>query len=887
MRRRYLRLWGPDLRAEIEAEIEFHIETRARELIAAGAAPDDAMRRARAEFGNADEAKRLCREIDARRLGRVQRAEAAESLWYDARAAVRALWRARGYSLAVILTLALAIAGATVVFSAVNAVLLRPLPFAEPDRLVRLHSTVQGKRSTFSPPNFMDVRAHSRTLRNVAAWHPDWYTITGQSAAERLRAARITAGFFEALGVRMAAGRAPAAEEMEPGRDRVVVVSHGLWRGRFGGDPGIVGRHVMLEGEAHTVVGVAPPDFAFPEETELWTPRSFDSDVYATQRGAQYLYVLARLAPGVSLDQAQAELTQIGLRLERAYPDNNTDRSVEAMDLRESIVGSFRRPLYVLLGAVLFVLLIAALNAANLGLVRALGRARELAVRAALGARRGRILRLLLTENAILALVAGVLGALLALWGVRLLVLSFGTQVPRLADAAVDPAALAFALLCAAAAGLLAGLLPALRYSKATDLYARLADAGRSRTVGRSGARARGALVALELALALLLLVGAGLLLRSFERLREVDVGFRSEGLLTATLALPETRYETPASNARFYATLLEQVRALPAAEAAGAVMAMPLSGTRYGISVEELDGQPAYSAPGEEKSVQVRIATPGYFEAAGIPVLRGRPFTGADREGAPLAVVLSEAAAQLLWPGQDPIGRTVELGTRLGLGSQRPRVGGTVVGIVGDVHEFGPAEPAPALLYAAHAQFPVEWMTIAVRSAGDPTSLAAPLRAIVRAMDPEVPLSDVASGEELLGEALRRDRFYSRFIALFAVAALLLAAVGVYGITASAVASRTREIGIRVALGAAADDVLRLVLQRSILFATIGIVAGLAGAYALTRVLRALLFELSPTDPATIATVTAVLAAVAALAAWLPARHATRVDPVIALREE
>jgi len=803
----------------------------------------------------------------------------------DLRYALRQLVRQPSYTLVVVATFALGIGATTAIFSVVNGILLRPLPYPDADRVARIHATVEGGLSTVSPPNFVDWRREARAIGRMAAYHSTSITLTGDGLAERLPAARVTPGFFEVLGIPPAHGSGFAPEHETAGADRVVVLSDGLWRRRFGADPAIVGRTIELNDEAFLVTGIMPAGLDYPAGVELWVPRSFTADDLATQRGAQYLRVIGRLAPGATLDAAQTELEMITQRLAAAYPEQNTGMSVAVVSLKESIVGDLRRPLWVLLGAVGLVLLVACVNVANLGLARSLARERELAVRAALGAGRRQIVRVLLMESVLLALLGGLAGVLLAVWGTALIVGLRGDALPRAGAIGVDLTVLGFALSLSIIAGLAAGIVPAARLLGQRDVVRSLREGGRGHSGGRGGARLRSALVVAQLALALVLLGGAGLLMRSLVNLTRVDPGHRIENLLTFTVALPEARYPEPADARVFYAGMLERVAALPGVDAAGGVFGLPLSGMTYVISVELLDGQPAYDAPGEERSVLVHIATPNYFRTLGIVPLHGRGIDPTDREDAPRAVVVNEMAARLLWPGEDPLGHTIEVGTRLGLGGAR--VGGEVVGVVPDAHYYGPAEPAVAEIWAPHAQFPIDYMTFGVRTTGDPQALARPIREAVAGLDPDVPIFGVQTMEERLGEALAAARFNAVLIAVFAGAALLLGAIGIYGVMAFIVRERTRELGVRMALGAQPKAMFRLVLSRGLRLTLIGVGLGLAGAVPLTRTLRGLVFELSPGDPVTLFGAALLLGLVALLASWIPARRATRVDPMEALRYE
>ncbi|HEX7117854.1 MAG TPA: ABC transporter permease [Longimicrobiales bacterium] len=806
-----------------------------------------------------------------------------DTVYQELRYAYRALRRSPGFTLVAVLTLALGTGANTAIFSAVNAVLLRPLPYPEPDRVVRVFDTFDGRPATLSPPNFYDYREQARSFEAIGAYYGTSYALTGEGPAAQIQAARASAGVFEALGIRPALGRTFGPAEEVVGSDRVVVLGHGLWQRRFGGDPAVIGRAIRLDGESYAVVGVMPPGFDYPRGTELWLPLAFTADDLATQRGAHYLSAVARLRPEATVEQAREEVAAVARRLAVDHPDTNERVGATVVSLHEAMVGDVRPALLILLGAVGFVLLIACANVANLLLARAVGRARELAVRAALGAGRRRLLRQLVVESVALAAVGGACGALFAVWGQAVLMRLQPGGIPRLAEATVDGTVLGFAVVVSLGTGLLFGLLPAVHATRRLDLSAAMKEGGRGGIGTRGGWRARTALIASEVALAVLLLVGAGLMIKSFARLTDVDPGFDPEGVLTFDLSLPGAEYATAERSAAFYRTLLQRIEALPGVETAGGTMILPMSGSDYSISVEALDG--AELGDDRDHSVQVRVVTPGYFRTLRIPLLRGRDFTERDRAGAPKAVVLNEAAAKMLWPDGDALGRTLELGTTMGF--RRGRIGGEVVGVVADVKGRGPAEPAWPAAYFPHDQVPIRSLSLAVRTPGDPNRLIRPIRGLVAELDPDVPMYGEQPMTRLVDRSVAEARFYMTLLAVFATVALTLAAIGIYGVMAHLVRHRTREIGIRIALGAHRTDVLRMVFRQAMAVALAGLAIGLAAAAALSRTLSGLLFELSPTDPPTYGAVAVVLAGVAALATFLPARRAASVDPVEALRDE
>lgn len=807
------------------------------------------------------------------------------SVWHDLRYAARNLSKSAGFTAVAVLTLAIGIGANTAIFSVVNAVLLRPLPFPEPDRLVRVYENDEAVRGTASPPNFVDWQRDNSVFESMGAYVQTAVALTGVGEAKRVAGSAVTGDFFSVLRTTPMLGRAISPAETVEGQERVVVLSHGVWQRFFGADPGILERTVQLEGREYTVIGVMPPGFEYPSGAHLWVPLPFSEEDLATQRGAHYLDVIARLAPGVTVEQASTQMAAIARRLELRYPDTNTGSNALARGLHEALVGDVRPALLILLGAVGFVLLIACVNVANLLLARTVGRRRELAVRSALGAGRGRLVRHVLTESVLLALLGGTAGLLFAVLGLQLLLTLPLDGVPRLEDTELDAAVLVFSATVSLLTGLLFGVLPAVKAGSTPDLTGALKAGGAAVTADRAGGRTRGALVAVEMALAVLLLSGAGLLLKSFVELQRVDPGFNPRSILTFDMPLPRARYAEPQQSRAFFAGLNQRIEALPGVESVAGVFGLPLSGFNYTISVEKLDGGPAYENPGEERYTQVRIITPDYFRTMEIPLRAGRALANSDRAGTQPVVVVNESAAKLLWPGGDPLGHTFELGTTLGLGGVR--VGGTVVGVVADIKHYGLAEEARPEVFAAHSQFPVDYMTMTVKTSVPPQSLVAAIREQVREMDSELPLDQVKTMEEWVAASVAQPRFYMLLLGIFAVSALFLAAIGIYGVLAYAVRQRSNEIGIRRALGARAGDVVRMVVGTAMALAGGGLVAGLLASFALTRILSGLLYGVSATDPWTFAGVALLLGAVALIASLIPAQRATRVDPMVALREE
>jgi putative ABC transport system permease protein len=805
-----------------------------------------------------------------------------DTLRQDLLYAVRRLRQAPGFSLVAIATLALGIGANSAIFSVVNAVLLKPLPFEEPGRLVRLSQTWEGRTTgIYSPQNFLDVVASARDFESLAAIDGGGVTLTGRGAPARLEGAEVSTRFFDVLRVRPVLGRGFADGENEPGRNKVAILGHRLWRERFGGDPTAVGQTIQLNREPYQVVGVAPAGFSYPEGAELWTPMAYDAVFRTKSRGAWYLGVIGRLKPGVSVAHAREEVSAIAARLAREYPDADEGVGGTVSSLHEAMVGDARPALLVLLGAVGLVLLIACVNVANLLLARVAARETELAVRTALGAGRGRLLRQLLTESVLLALLGGAAGVLLAGFFLDALLGLQPQGVPRLGEVRVDRAVLGFAAGLSIATGLLFGAFPALQMTRRAPAQG-LREGSRGILTGR-GQRLRGGLVVGQMALAMMLLAGAGLLMRSFSQLRRVDPGFRPESALTFRISLPDSAYKEEPKVAAFFEELLARLAAVPGVRSVGAVQGLPLSGSRFQLSFE-VKGRPPLP-PAKQPSMEVRVASPDYFRAIGIPLVRGRGFQRGDTASSRQVVVISEAAVRRFFPGEDPLGQWITIGW--GRGEGQPKAGGEVVGIVGDVKERGLAEENPPEIYLPHAQLPIQSMDVMLRATVTPRSLAPAVTGVVRSLDPELPIARLATLDEIVARSISEPRFYMVLLGTFAGTALFLAALGIFGVMSYAVVQRSREIGIRVALGADPKQVLGMVLGHASLLAVGGVGLGLTGALSLSRAMGSLLFELSPTDPTTLAGVAVLLLAVALLASYLPARRATRVDPLIALRSE
>ncbi|HYY97748.1 MAG TPA: ABC transporter permease [Pyrinomonadaceae bacterium] len=881
---------APAREAEIVEELSQHLEDRYEQSLASGATEEEARRAALVELTEGD---LLSREL--RRVERPARAEPVApgsprgsgvlgDFWQDLRYGLRALRKHPGFTAVAVTALALGIGANTAIFSVVNTVLLRPLPYKDPDRLVMVweDDTKHGyPRDTPAAANYVDWREQNGVFEGMAALADQSFNLTGMGDPERLEGKRASANLFNILGVEPLLGRGFLPEDDQPGAGRVVVLSHGLWQRRFGADPKVIGRALELNGQSYTVVGVMPPSFQFPSpEDELWVPIAFTQQE-AASRGRHYLNVVARMKPGVSVEQAQAEMSTIAARLQQQYPDYNTELGAVVVPLHEQVVGDIRPALLVLLGAVGFVLLVACANVANLLLARAAARQKEIALRVALGASRARLVRQFLTESVLLAALGGVVGLLLALWGVNLLKAFIPDSISQVKAIAVDAKVLGFTLLVSLLTGLIFGLAPATQSSN-FNLNETLKEGGRDTASGSRGKRIRSLLVVAEVAVSLVLLIGAGLLINSFLRLRSVEPGFKPGNLLTMGVELSEQKYPDLARRTAFYDDLISRVEALPGVRSASVTNWIPLvsQGDSVGVSV---DGLPD-PGPGKKPIVVTRIVGPHYFKTMGIQLVRGRDFDERqDRVDAPAVVVVSEATARRFWPGEDPVGKRITPGT-----PTTPEDWCQVIGVVKDVRQFDlAAEPRPQMyLNYPQADFFAP-RHLVVSTSVDPLGLAGAVRKAVWEIDRDQPVSNVRTMEDVLSESLARQRFSMLLLGVFAGLALVLAAVGLYGVMSYTVAQRTREIGVRMALGAQTGHVLRLVVAQGLKLALVGVALGLVAAFMLTRVMSSLLFGVSPTDPATLAVISLVLVGVALLASYIPARRATKVDPLVALRHE
>jgi predicted permease len=861
---------------ELDQELHSHLEMLIVENIRVGMPPKEAQRAARIELGGIEQVKE---QVRGERIG-----NRFHSVISDCRYGLRQFRKNPGFTAVAVLTLALGIGANTAIFSVVNGVLLRPLPFRDPSRLVLIAEESSFSVISTSYENYLDWRDQSHSFESMEATRGGTITLTGAGEPERLNVRMATAGLFPMLGINALIGRTFLSEEDRPGGTPVALLSYGLWQRRFGGSPDAIGKTINLDSQPYTVVGILPGGFQILQPADVFLPfmpwaKSLPDD----RNWHPGIIPLARLKRGVSREQARVEMVEITKRLEQQYPDYNTGTSADVVGLQDQIVQNSRPALLLLLGAVSFVLLIACVNVANLLLARAASRGREVAIRTAMGAGRGRVIRQLLTESVLLSLAGGLLGVLMAWAALGALLRIAAGSIPQGTPIGLDPWVLAFTAIVSLFTGLLFGIVPALRTAK-LDLREALNEGSRGSTAGPGQHRLRGTLVAMEIALAMLLLVGSGLLLRSFSRLQEVPPGFQPDHLLVADIPLSSTAYAKPEDRYQFFDRLVERAKALPGVRSAAAASFLPVSGGGSIIHFN-IGGRPPKS-PHEFVAAGYRAITPNYLETLGVPLQHGRLFTNGDYEKSPAVVVINTTMARTFFPNENPLGKRLQLGALPD--QQVPTM--EIVGVVGDVRPGLGVDPQ-AEMYLPYRQadllLPVFQLSLVMRTAAEPTLQTAALRSALAEIDPNQPLVKIRTMEENMATTSAQPRFRAWLIGIFAMLALLLAAVGVYGVMSYAVAKRTSEIGVRLALGAQPLDVFTIIVGEGLRLALFGVGIGLILALALTRLLQSFLFGISAYDPLTFIEVSVLLTLVAAAASYFPARRATRVDPMIALRYE
>jgi predicted permease len=879
---RYVEFWRRDPRRDVDDEIQFHLDARIADLLAQGVPPDDARRRALDEFGNTETVRSETIDIDRRMQRRRNRAEWWGDVWRDARVGLRSLRRTPTFAATAVLCAALGIGVTSAIVSATYAILIRPLPYRDADGLVAIYSenVARGYHGTnISWPDYISWRDGTRAFQSIGMW--TWITATlsdDTNEAERVAGAWVTANLFPTLGVHPMIGRDFTDDEQIPGNQYVVLLSHSLWTRRFAADSGIVGKRITIDSRPYTVVGVMPPNFNFPERGELWTPFS-TTPANEAHGNRGYAGAIGRLKPGVTIEQGRADLHRIDAELVREFRNENYGWQAELKSLREDLVGDLQRPLEVFLVAVALVLLLVCANLANLMLARGTVRAREIAIRSALGASRWRLTTQLLVESLLIAAIGGVLGAGIAWWGVRMLRFAFPDHTPPFfISLQLDAPALAFVGAVTILTGLLFGTVPALRATR-PDLTSALRAGARGAGGSAHRTRLRSSLVVAEIAMSVVLLVGAFLLVRSYRNLAGTSLGFDEQGILSARITLPSAQYTSRAQAATFYQRLFEQLRPLPGVTLVASAQGIPFSG--WNLQAEaRVEGTPK-PKPGEELIAHYQYVTPDFFKAIGVGLLRGRWFTDADRDSLNPVVLVNEQMVKQGFAGGDPIGKRVRVG-----GDNDPFA--TVVGVVRGYRHYRLPQPMGPAVYYPYAVTPYRQQTVVIRTTrADPHTLIPELRRAVRALDPRLALYQVQTFDEAVATSLSRQRLQGNVLSIFAVLALVLACTGLYGVISYAVAERTRELGVRMALGATRRDLLWLVFAESGKLVVGGIAIGLATAFFATRLLETLLYGVQPNDALTFAVVPLVLAAIALVAALIPARRATRVDPIIAMRAE
>ena len=876
---RFRRLLGLEPAADVDAELAFHVEMRVRELIEQGEAPERARQLALQRFGDYEGARQECVTINERRRRHMQRTEFMTELRQDIAYAFRMLRRTPAFTAAALVTLALGIGATSAIFSVVHGVLLESLPYRDAGRLHHLQMLYPDgtKYTGFSAPDFMSVRQDTQVFEQLEGFSTGTQTITGLGDPMEVPGAMVTTGLLEFLGLEMRLGRTFLSDESRPGRTNVTVLSHGLWQRVFGADRNVLGRSITVSGRPLTVVGVLAPEAALPYEAELFAPLEFDARFDATTgrgRRSEFLATIGRARAGVGAVDLDADLKRIGARLQNEFPDQNGGLTFTSTPLRDLMVGDVEKPLLMLLGAVGFVLIVACANVANLLLARGSARHGELAVRAALGAGRARLVRQLITEAAVLGIAGGAMGLALAYWGTEALIAAKPADLPRLDQIGLDGTVVLFTLGAALLTGLIFGIVPALQATN-DHLLRGLQESGRSAGGGRRAHRMRSGLVVAEMALAVILLTGSGLLIRSFVELTRVNPGFQPEGAMAVRVSFRGTLYQTGDAVRKRIGEIEDRLRALPGVTAVAAGSVLPLGGLGA-LNDFAVEGAPP-PPPDVNQEIAVASATPDYFTAIGAPLRRGRLFTALDHAKAPPVAIVNEAAVRRWFPNQDPIGR------RVLSGGGGPR---EVIGVVGDVLQRNPGQPAAPQMFLPFEQRTSTTARFIVRAQGHALALAPDVREQIRSLDPNLPIADVMPLNEIVSRSIARPRFYTSLLTLFAAVALALSATGIFGVMSYTVAQQSKEIGIRMALGARTGDVLRGVVGRALTLAGIGVAVGIVTALALGRLIRTQLFGVDVFDPITLATVVAVLIGTAAIASLWPARRAAAVDPVSAFRQ-
>lgn len=865
---------GSKLNRDLDEELSFHLEARVRDNLAAGMMPGEAQQDAKVRFGNQTLLKERTRDMDL--------LQTLETVAQDVRHAVRGLSQSRGFAVTAILSLALGIGASTAIFSVTDNLLLRPLPYRDPMRLMMLWETRPQRGSehnVVSPGNFFDWKAQNTVFESTAAFRESRSVLTDGNHAEELGKQSMSAALLPMLGVVPVRGRLFTHEEDQAAihSDSVLLISYRLWQSWFGGDPNIIGRHVQMNSMPRTIIGVMPPGFSFRNRTtDLWEPLGLNSAENYRKTQGRWMLVIARLKPGVTVAQAQAQMTAISQRLATTYPDFDKNWTATVEPLRDSLVREVRRSLLILLGAVGLLLAVACANVGNLLLARFTSRRQEMAVRASLGATRWRIVRQVLTESVILGLLAGLLGIILARWMVAGLLTMAPKELTQSANVSVDFRIFLFSIALSAFTGLLFGMGPSFATSH-IELTRALGDGSRSST---GSGRLRSWLVSAEVALSLILLTGAGLLFQSMIRLQRVDPGIEASGLLTFRVSLPAARYRQIARRQQFFATALEQIDRLPGVRSASAVSYLPFDGDAAGTWVN-IAGKPK-ARPGEELLAIIRTVMPGYFRTMGIPLRRGRDFGAADNtQAAPYRFIVNEAFAKKYLANENPLGQSINAL----MDTKNPF--GEIVGVVGDVKEGALDQDPMPTVYYVYSHLPHPSMIFVARSTGNPPALAEPARRVIRGIDRGQPISEIHTMQEVIGQTFARQRFSALLLSAFSIIAVLLASIGIYGVLAYSVSERSREFGVRAALGAEPRRIITLVLGAGVRLVVVGSAVGVTGALALSSALKNLLFDIGPRDPFTFVAAPLLLFCIALLAAYVPARRATLVDPVTTLRAQ